>query len=179
MRYSFTGKDSVLSDAIKEKAINKISKVEKFLPEDTDAVINLSVVKLTHKIEVTIPFGKRILRAEAVDVDMYAAIDKVVDVLEKQLVKHKSRLRDKSRREPSYKDEFNKLSVDEKYLTDQSISIEKTKRFALKPMDSEEAVLEMELLGHNFFVFRNSHSEDINVVYKRNNGTYGLIEPEF
>lgn len=179
MKYSFTGKDSVLSDAVKEKAIKKISKVEKFLPDDAEAIINFSVVKLTQKVEVTIPLGKRILRAESVDTDMYAAIDKVVDILEKQLIKYKSRLRDKSRREPSYKDEFNRILIDEKNLTDQYIAIEKTKRFAIKPMDSEEAVMEMELLGHNFFVFRNSLSEDINVVYRRNNGTYGLIEPEF
>lgn len=111
---------------------------------------------------------------------MYAAIDEVVDVLEKQMVKYKNRLRDKARRDTSFIDElkyFEPVGKEDKN-DDEEVRIAKTKKFAVKPMDAEEAVMEMELLGHNFFVYRNASSDEINVVYKRKNGTYGLIEPE-
>ncbi|MDR2940692.1 MAG: ribosome-associated translation inhibitor RaiA [Clostridiales bacterium] len=179
MNYKFTGKDSVLSDSLKERVKSKLDRLDKFLPANTNANVKLSIVKHEHKIEVTIPMRKRVLRAEVVDVDMYSAVDKIIDILEKQLIKYKSRLREKSRKEPAFKEEFNSLNIDENVLTNDNLLIERTKKFAVKPMDPEEAIMEMELLGHNFYVFKNPESDEVNVVYKRNEGSYGLIEPNF
>ena len=180
MRYSFTGKNTTVTDALKEKITSKLERIEKLVPESTSVTVTLSVVKLDHTIEVTVNLPKRILRAEVTKQDMYAAIDEVIDVLEKQMVKFKNRLRDKARRDTSFVDElkyFEPISKEDT-LDDDEVKIAKTKRFAVKPMDAEEAVMEMEMLGHNFFVYRNASSDEINVVYKRKNGTYGLIEPE-
>ena len=121
---------------------------------------------------------KRILRAEVAKDDMYAAIDEVVDKLEKQMVKYKSRLRDKSRRDSSFADELKSISLEVNTDDEEVTKIEKVKRFEIKPMDPEEAVLEMELISHNFFVFRNAETDNINVVYKRKDGSFGLIDPE-
>ncbi len=180
MRYSFTGKNTTVTDALKEKVSEKLKRLEKLVPEDTSVVVTFSVIKLDHTIEVTVNLPKRILRAEVTSQDMYAAIDEVVDVLEKQMVKYKNRLRDKARRDTAFIDELKYFEPEakEEKVEDDEVKIAKTKKFAIKPMDAEEAVMEMELLGHNFFVYRNSSSDDINVVYKRKNGTYGLIEPE-
>lgn len=180
MRYSFTGKNTTVTDALKEKVSEKLKRLEKLVPEDASVVVTFSVIKLDHTIEVTVNLPKRILRAEVTSQDMYAAIDEVVDVLEKQMVKYKNRLRDKARRDTAFIDELKYFEPEakEEKVEDDEVKIAKTKKFAIKPMDAEEAVMEMELLGHNFFVYRNSSSDDINVVYKRKNGTYGLIEPE-
>ncbi len=180
MRYSFTGKNTTVTDALKEKITAKLERIEKLVPESTSVVVTLSVVKLNHTVEVTVNLPKRILRAEVTGQDMYAAIDEVADVLEKQMVKYKNRLRDKARRDTSFIDElkyFEPVSKDDSF-DDGEVKIAKTKKFAIKPMDAEEAVMEMEMLGHNFFVYRNALSDEINVVYKRRSGTYGLIEPE-
>jgi len=180
MRYSFTGKDTTVSEALKEKVITKLERLEKLVPENTSIVVTFKVVKLDHTIEVTANLPKRILRAEVTSQDMYAAIDEVADVLEKQMVKYKNRLRDKARRDTSFIDELKYFEPASKgiEIDDGEVKIAKTKRFAIKPMDAEEAVMEMEMLGHSFFVYRNASSDEINVVYKRKNGTYGLIEPE-
>lgn len=180
MRYSFTGKNITVTDALKEKIVSKLERLDKLVSENANVVVTLSVVKLNHTIEVTVNLPKRILRAEVTEQDMYAAIDEVADVLEKQMVKYKNRLRDKARRDTSFIDElkyFEPISKDDN-IDDDEVKIAKTKKFAIKPMDAEEAVMEMEMLGHNFFVYRNASSDEINVVYKRRNGTYGLIEPE-
>lgn len=179
MRYLFTGKNLTVSDALKERTMSKLGKLEKLLPKDASVQVTYSVNKLENKIEVTIPLQKRTLRAEVTDTDMYNALDSVVDVLEKQMLKYKSRLRDRSRKDNSFKDEFKMLFTSDDTPDTDERKIEKSKKFALKPMDAEEAVMEMELLGHNFYVFRNGSSDEVNVVYKRNNGSYGLIEPEF
>ena len=111
---------------------------------------------------------------------MYTSIDEVVDKLEKQMVKYRSRLRDKSRRDSSFTDELKAISMNIESEDDEdTIKIDRTKKFEIKPMDAEEAVMEMELVSHNFFVFRNSTTDEINVVYKRKDGSYGLIDPEY
>lgn len=180
MRYTFTGKNTTVTDALKQKITDKLARIEKLFPEETEAVVTLSVVKLDHTIEVTVKLPKRILRAEVTTQDMYAGIDEVVDVLENQMVKYKNRLRDKSRKDSAFAAELKAFeSEDTDYDEEEDTKIAKTKRFAVKPMDAEEAVLEMELIGHNFFVFRNARTEEINVVYKRKDGAYGLIEPEY
>ena len=179
MRYSFTGKNITLTDSLKDRAMSKIDRLERRLPKDAEVSVIFSVERQDNKIEVTIPLKKRILRAEVTENDMYAAIDSVIDVLEKQMVKYKTRLRDKNRRDSSYNEEMSYLPAEEIISDENPLKIERTKRFALKPMDAEEAVMEMELLGHGFYMFRNSSTDEVNVVYKRNNGSYGLIEPEY
>lgn len=180
MRYTFRAKNTTVTDALKEKAENKINKLRNLFPENTNITITFSVVKLDHKVEVTVVLPKRVLRAEVVSHDMYIAIDDVIDKLEKQMLKYKSCLRDKSRKNSIYTDELNAFITDTNDdLTDNAIEINRTKKFAVKPMDAEEAVMEMELISHNFFVFRNSTNNEINVVYKRADGSYGLIDPEY
>lgn len=178
MRYIISGTNIEITNALQQKVMDKLSKLEKFFVAETEAQVTLSVEKLRHIIEVTIPFQGTILRAEVDDKDMYAAIDEVVDVLEKQLLKFKNRLKDRHRSNSPFKQDFINY-IEDKKEDEEEIFIEKTKRFAIKPMDVEEAAMQMDLLGHDFFVFRNAETEEVNVVYKRKNGTYGLIEPEF
>jgi putative sigma-54 modulation protein len=117
-----------------------------------------------------------VLRAEVTESDINSCLDAIVDKLERQMVKYKSRLRERHRRSPVTHEEMDFIESATSTETNE-LTIHKTKRFALKPMDSLEAVMEMELLGHNFFVFRNDKTDEVNVVYKRTDGEYGLIEP--
>ena len=111
---------------------------------------------------------------------MMAGVDKVVDILEGQIVKYKKRLRSKMRKDVSFKEEYESVKVSEETIDETPLyKIEKVKKFELRPMDSEEAVMQMELLGHDFFVFRNGETDIVNVVYKRKDGSFGLIEPEY
>ena len=179
MNYNFTGKNFVVSEELKEKCRTKLGRLERLFPNNCDAYVSFSAVKQENRIEVTIPLQRRILRAECSAADFYTAMDLAVDALDKQMVKYKNRIKDKSRRDSAFKEEatvYNNMQ-EEMAAEGDAIIIEKTKKFALKPMDAEEAVMEMEMLGHVFFVFRDSRSEEVNVVYKRNNGSYGLIEP--
>jgi len=179
MRFTFTSKNIKSIEKLKERAISKISKIDKMLPQEAEAAVLFSVEKLAHKVEVTIPLKMRTLRAEVVSTDMASAIDDVADVLEKQIIKYKGRLHHKAKKNDEFKHEFKSMFSQDEPAEDNGIKIEKTKKFAVKPMDAEEAVMEMELLGHNFYVFRNGSTDELNVVYKRANGSYGLIEPEF
>jgi putative sigma-54 modulation protein len=131
-------------------------------------------------IEVTIPYHKRMIRAEVRDADMMAAVDEAIDILENQVVRYKKRLRTKVRQSAeAYRAEYESLYIAEEELDEEPLyKIERIKHFEVKPMDAEEAVMEMELIGHSFFVFRDAETENINVVYKRKNGSYGLIDPE-
>jgi len=183
MRFTFTGKNLVVSQDMKDKTEKKISRLARLFPENTDVFVAFSVVRADNKVEISIPLtNKRLLRAEVTAPDMYSAVDGAVDVLDRQMAKYKKRLKDKSRREPSFKEEFQlfESAEDDGQHTDEesnAIVIERRKHFPLKPMDPEEAAMSMEMLGHNFYVFRNSATDEINVVYKRNQGTYGLIDP--
>ena len=184
MRFTFTGKNLVVSQDMKDKTEKKISRLARLFPENTDVYVTFSVVRADNKVEISIPLSnKRLLRAEVTAPDMYSAIDGAVDVLDRQMAKFKKRLKDKSRRDTSFKDEarmFDMPDDDAAYTDDEGkdeIIIERRKHFPLKPMDPEEAAMSMEMLGHNFYVFRNSATDEINVVYKRNQGTYGLIDP--
>ncbi|MCI8342688.1 MAG: ribosome-associated translation inhibitor RaiA [Firmicutes bacterium] len=180
MNYIIKGKNLTLSDKTKEKVEDKLNRVSKLFPETTQATVKISSEKLDYTVEVTIPLAKRLVRAESTQQDMMAAIDKSVDIIESQVVKHKGRMRSKVRQNIAFKAEYEAIPVKEEDLSndDGGIIIEKTKRFELRPMDAEEAIMQMELLGHEFFVFLDSSSDAINVVYKRKNGSYGLIEPE-
>jgi putative sigma-54 modulation protein len=142
----------------------------------------MKVIRDTHNVEVTVPMTQLLLRAEEKHTDMYAAIDLVVEKLERQIRKYKTKVNRKFRNEGSVKYMFqDTLSPENGEVHEEDndeIDIVRTKRFNLKPMDAEEAVLQMDLLGHNFFVFSDAVDDKVSVVYKRRDGRYGLIQPE-
>ncbi len=175
MRYIISGKNIDVTEGLKEAIYEKIGKLEKYFTPDTEVVVTLSVEKLRQKIEVTIPVKGSIIRAEQVSDDMYVSIDLVEEIIERQMRKYKTKLVNQMHGNGN----FQKAFVDMDSEEDEGIQIVRTKRFAMKPMDVEEACIQMELLGHNFFVFRNAKTDEVNVVYKRKGNTYGLIEPEF
>lgn len=174
MKYTISGKNINITDGLKSAAIDKISKLERYFDADTEAIITLSVEKDRQKIEVTIPVKGNIIRAEQVSNDMYTSIDLVEETIERQLKKYKNKIID-SKQSAGFTPEY----IQEDYDDADEIKIVKSKRFGIKPMDPEEACLQMELLGHSFYVFCNSQTDEVNVVYKRKNGTFGLIEPTF
>lgn len=175
MRYNITGRNIEVTDGLKKAIEDKIGKLDRYFTPNTEVHITLSVEKERQKIEVTIPVKGNIIRSEQVSNDMYVSIDLVEEIIERQLKKYKTKLVDKQQSAASFSQTF----IDEDYEDNDSINVVKTKRFAIKPMDIEEACVQMELLGHNFFVFRSADTDEVNVVYKRKNNTYGLIEPEF
>ena len=175
MRITITGRNIDITDGLRSAVEDKLSKLEKYFTPDTDVFVTLSVEKERQKIEVTIPVKGNIIRSEQVSNDMYVSIDLVEEVIERQLKKYKNKLVSKQQNAAS----FRKESIEKEVSTDDEIQIIRTKRFGMKPMYPEDACVQMELLGHNFFVFRNAETEEVNVVYKRKGNTYGLIEPEF
>jgi len=181
MNYNIRGENVEVTGAIKSYIEKKVSKLERYFetPPTADANVNLSVYNDEQKIEVTIPMTNLLLRAEEKHADLYAAIDLVVDKLERQIRKHKTKINRKSRQQGAVKHIFAEMEKNsrEEVEEDDSLEIVRTKRFNLKPMDSEEAILQMDMLGHDFFVFTNANSGDTNVVYRRHDGKYGLIEP--
>lgn len=177
MRFEIRGKNIDVTDALKEYTTKRLSKLEKYFDGTRDAQVALSVEGERHKVEVTIPLNGIILRGEESSDDMYSSIDLVEVKLEKQLDKYKTRL-NKSHRASGLKKALLENSSAVSAPAEQ-FKIVRTKRFALKPMDEEEAIMQMNLLGHNFFVFFNANTDEVNVVYKRKDCNYGLIEPWF
>lgn len=175
MRYIIKGRNVEVTEGLRSAVTDKIGKLDKYFTEETEAYVTLSVEKERQKVEVTIPMKGNTLRAEETNSDMYVSIDLVQETLERQLKRYKNKIVDRKHSGEVFAPDF----IDKDYEEDDAIRIEKSKRFAVKPMDPEEACLQMELLGHNFYVFRNSETDEINVVYKRKGNTYGIIEPEF
>ena len=175
MNYIISGKNIDVTEGLKNAVYDKLSKLEKYFAEDAVAQVTFSVEKDRQKIEVTIPMKGHIIRAEQVSDDMYVSIDLVLEVIERQVNRHKKKLIDKEQNVAYLNDAF----VDEDVEDDDDIKIVRTKKFEVKPMYPEDACIQMDLLGHNFYVFRNAETEEVNVVYKRKGNTYGLIEPEF
>ena len=175
MRYTITGRNIEVTPGLRDAVQEKLGKLECYFTPDTEIYATLSVQKDVQKIEVTIPVKGSIIRAEQVSTDMYTSIDLVQETIERQLKKYKSRLTDRAQSA----DAFTKEYVEEPVEEEDEINIVRTKHFALKPMDAEEACLQMEMLGHSFYVFRNAHTDQVSVVYKRKGNTHGLIEPEF
>ncbi|ARC86773.1 ribosomal subunit interface protein [Clostridium argentinense CDC 2741] len=176
MKVKSIGKNIELTEALREVVDKKISKLSKYFAEDVVANTTLSVERNKHKIEVTIPFNGVTLRAEEKNEDMYAAIDLVLDKIERQIRKQKTKLQRKN-----HGDSLRFHNIDDYVYDDDNVEprIVKTKRFAIKPMSTEEAILQMELLGHDFFVYKNGETSQVNVLYKRKDGNYGLIEQQF
>lgn len=176
MRYTIIGRNIEVTPALKDTVQDKIGKLDKYFTPDTEVHATLSVEKDKQKIEVTIPVKGGIIRAEQSSSDMYVSIDLVEEIIERQIKKYKNKLIDRKQSASFFSQNF---IEEETPQQEDEIRIVKTKRFGMKPMDPEEACIQMELLGHNFYVFLNSETEEVNVVYKRKGNTYGLIEPEF
>ncbi len=182
MRFNIRGENIEVTGAIKEYVEKKISKLERYFdsPLATDVHVNLSVYNDEQRIEVTIPMTNLLLRGEERHEDLYAAIDLVVDKLERQIRKYKTKINRKARQQGSTRHVFAEMeqnAVKEEEEESEEFEIVRTKRFDLKPMDSQEAILQMDMLGHSFFVFTNDDTGETNVVYRRKDGKYGLIEP--
>jgi putative sigma-54 modulation protein len=187
MIFNVRGENLEVTPALREYVEKKVGKLERYFDTTPVADVNvrMQVLNNLHIIEVTIPMSRLLLRAEEKHSDMYAAIDLVIEKLERQIRKHKTKVNRKFRQEGSLKYMFkNDLEpmdgMREEILLEEEddLQVVRKKRFNLKPMDTEEAILQMDMLGHNFFVFSNAISGDTNVVYRRKDGKYGLIEPE-
>lgn len=175
MKIKITGRNIELTEGLKNAVIDKLNKLEKYFTPDTDVYVTLSVEKDRQKVEVTIPMKGNIVRSEQVSTDMYVSIDLVEEVIERQLKKYRTKLIAKHQSAASaFKQEF----LEEQSVEDEEIQITRAKKFDMKPMYAEDACVQMELLGHDFFVFVNAETDEVNVVYKRKGNTYGLIEPE-
>lgn len=176
MRIIISGRNVTVTEALKEKINKKLAKFDRFFGENSEAHATLNVEKGRHIFEVTIPFNGVIVRAEEATDDMYMSIDNVIEKLERQVRKQKTKL---ERRMKDYNISFDTLFDNIPDTEEEEQKIVKTKRFTIKPMPAEEAAMQMELLGHSFFVFSNSETEEVNVIYKRKDGNYGLIEQEY
>ena len=175
MNLVISGNNLDITEGLRSAIEEKIGKLERYFTDTTEVHVTLSTEKNRQKIEITIPMKGSIIRAEEVSSDMYVSIDLVEEVIERQLRKYKNKLIDKEQNAAHLSQSF--IEADD--FEDEDIQIIRSKKFAMKPMDPEEACVQMELIGHNFFVFRNSETDEVNVVYKRKGNTYGLIEPEF
>ena len=174
MKFTIVGKNINVTEGLRLAVEDKIGKLEKYFTPETEVHVTLSVEKERQKIEVTIPVKGNIIRSEQVSNDMYVSIDLVEEIIERQLKKYKTRITDRNQGGGSFKQDF----LDNEYVDDEEIKIVRTKRFDIKPMYPEDACVQMELLGHSFFVFVNAESDQVCVVYKRKGGTYGLIEAD-
>lgn len=176
MKITLRGKNIEITEAIEEKVGEKLSKLDKYfiVSENVEAKVLVRTYPCGQKIEVTIPTEYVLLRAEVVDQDLYNAIDLVIDKLEGQIRKYKTRLNRKSK---DNKLAFNLASIEPLDDEEEDVLV-KTKTITPKPMDMEEAIMQMELIGHSFFVYRDTETDAISIVYRRNDGDYGLIETE-
>lgn len=174
MKITLRGKNIEITEAIEEKVSEKLSKLDKYfiVSENVEAKVLVRTYPYGQKIEVTIPTEYVLLRAEVVDQDLYNAIDLVIDKLEGQIRKYKTRLNRKSK---DNKLAFNLASIEPLEDEEEDVLV-KTKTITPKPMDMEEAIMQMELIGHSFFVYRDTETDAISIVYRRNDGDYGLIE---
>ena len=173
MNFIISGKNIEVTSGLKDAIEQKLGKLERYFTPETEITVTLSVEKGRQKIEVTIPVKGSIVRSEQTSSDMYVSIDLVEEVIERQLRKYKNKLVAKHQEGGNFQKEFM-----EKETEDQEVKIIRSKRFDIKPMYPEDACVQMELLGHNFFAFVNAETDEINVVYKRKGGTYGILEPD-
>ena len=177
MKYNIRGDKMIVTDAINSYVEGKLGKLDKYFRNDEIRANVLLKVRGANRqiIEVTIPTEKFILRCEEENNDLYAAVDLCVDKLERQIRKNKTKLKRHVTREKNLDINF-EFELEENEDKDEAIV--KRKKIDTKPMDEEEAILEMELLGHDFFVFKNTNTESVCVIYKRKSGDYGIIETE-
>lgn len=176
MKYIISGKNIEVTEGLKAAVFDKLGKLERYFTDDTEVHVTFSVQKDRQKIEVTIPMKGTIIRAEQTSMDMYVSIGLVEEIIERQVRRYKTKLTEHKQQAAI---NFSKTFIEDGDEEDEVIDIIRSKHFAMKPMDAEEACVQMELLGHSFYVFRNADTDEVNVVYKRKGNTYGLIEPEF
>ena len=173
MKFIYASKDMAVSDSLKSRAEKKLSKLERYFREEPEATIRFKVQKGARNIaEVTMNAGGVMLRAEESSNDMYLSIDRAVDKLESQIRRHRTKLEKRIRTaelEPV---------AEAPAFEEQNYDIVRVKKFSIKPMAVEDAITQMELLGHNFFLFVNEEGEKVNVIYRRNDGAYGLLQPD-
>ena len=174
MNFIISGKNIEVTPGLKDAIEQKLGKLERYFTPETEINVTLSVEKGRQKIEVTIPVKGNIIRSEQTSDNMYVSIDLVEEVIERQLRKYKNKIVEKHQDGGNFRQEFIEKEVED----EEEIKIIRTKHFGIKPMYPEDACVQMELLGHNFFVFRNAETDEVCVVYKRKGNTYGLIEPE-
>ena len=174
LTFIISGKNMDITEALRSAVEDKLSKLEKYFTSETEVHVTLSVEKDRQKIEVTIPVKGNIIRSEQVSNDMYVSIDLVEEIIERQLKNYKNKIIDKHQSAGNFKQEF----IEKEYVDDEEIQIVRSKKFDIKPMYPEDACIQMELLGHNFYVFVNAETDQVNVVYKRKGGTYGIMEPD-
>ncbi len=175
MKVIISGRKFEIEQRLKELIEKKMGKLDKFFRDDADAKVTITAEKGNRSVmEVTVFSGGMIYRAEETTDDIYSAIDKTVTVIERQIRKNKTRLEKRLRTDAFETGEFDIEPIDE----EKEFNIVKNKHISIKPMSPEEAILQMNLLGHNFFVFKNDKTEAMEVVYKRNDKNYGLIEME-
>ncbi|MBR1702754.1 MAG: ribosome-associated translation inhibitor RaiA [Lachnospiraceae bacterium] len=175
MKFTIVGRNIDVTPGLRSAVEDKIGKLDKYFNPDTEVHVTLSVEKERQKIEVTIPVKGNIIRSEQVSNDMYVSIDLVEEIIERQLKRYKNKLVDRHQAGG----DFSQMYVENDYMDDEEIKIVRTKKFDIKPMYPEDACIQMELLGHSFYVFCNAETDQVNVVYKRKGDTYGLIEPEY
>ena len=184
MKLHVRGENIEVTAALRDYVEKKLGRLDRYFDngELKDVNVTLRVLRGDGIIEVTIPMSGVLIRAEETHPDMYAAIDLVIEKLERQIRKYKTKINRKLRHDATTKVAMRQAEsvsvLTDEEVDQEEISIVRTKRFAFKPMDPEEAVMQMDLLGHNFFVFQNSETNEVNVVYRRNDGKYGLIEPK-
>lgn len=174
MKYIISGKNIEITAGLRSAVENKLNKLSKYFTPDTEIIVTLSVEKGRQKIEVTIPMKGNIIRSEQTSNDMYVSIDLVEEVIERQLHKYRKKIVDKERSSGRLQQAY----MEKEYEEEREIQITRTKKFDIKPMYPEDACVQMDLLGHDFFVFCNAETNQVNVVYKRKGNTYGIIEPE-
>lgn len=177
MKITITGKQIGLTDGLKTRVEERFSKLDKYFYKEADAFVTLSVQREEQVVEATIHSGGLILRVEESTTDMYTSIDNAVEILERQLRKNKTRIQKRMKKEYVENVIFDRIMPDPEISQDENdLNIVRTKRIESKPMTPEEAVLQMDLIGHNFYIFTNGGTGGTNVVYRRKNGGYGLIE---
>ena len=173
--FTIRGKNIEITPALHDYVEKKVGRVTKYFNTVGEITVLLTVTKGRHIVEVTVPVEGILLRGEESTMDMYTSIDLVIEKLERQIRKHKTKLERRFRnggfRMESAVAPVNEADSGEEY------PVVKTKRFAVKPMDVQEAIMQMNLINHEFFVFRDAKTEEVNVVYRRKDGNYGLIEP--
>lgn len=174
MKIIISGKNIDVTSGLRNAVELKLGKLEKYFAADIEVYVTLSVERDRQKIEVTIPVKGNIIRSEQTSNDMYVSIDLVEEIIERQLKKYKNKLIAQHQSSGSFQTAF----LENDYEEDEEVKIVRTKKFDIKPMYPDDACVQMELLGHSFFVFNNAETDQVNVVYKRKGNTYGIIEPE-
>ena len=176
IKYSIRGENLEVTEAIHDYVVSKLEKIEKYFQADQelDARVNLKVYReKTAKVEVTIPLGSITLRAEDVSQDMYGSIDLVVDKIERQIRKNKTKIEKKNRSKSATSKIFTDTLVEESVALDKVV---RTKTIDIEPMELDEAILQMDLLGHDFFIYKDVEDNTTNVIYRREDGDVGLLE---